>query len=106
MAISDETVGSQNIYTAVSRIPPGLRSTPHVHTNCESSLYVASGQGRMITGPRLDRAMQFEPCDFLYVPPGAPHTVANARYLHLNLIFSPNTKPATNTHINPSRPPS
>jgi class 3 adenylate cyclase/uncharacterized RmlC-like cupin family protein len=105
MAISDETVGSENIYTAVSRIPPGLRSTPHVHTNCESSLYVASGQGRMLTGPRLDRAMQVEPGDFLYVPPGAPHTVVNDGDVDLVLIVSRNTKHEAVEEFSPDRQP-
>ena len=103
MAISDETVGSQHIYTAVSRIPPGLRSTPHVHTNCESSLYVASGQGRMMTGPKLDRGMQVEPGDFLYVPPGAPHTVVNDGDVDLVLIVSRNTKHEAVEAFDPDR---
>src|SRR5260370_37416937 len=50
MAISDETGGSQHIYTAVSRIPPGLSRTPHVLTSCESSLYAAARQRPLHTG--------------------------------------------------------
>jgi uncharacterized RmlC-like cupin family protein len=90
-AIAGETVGSTAIFTVLSRIPPGLRSSPHVHTNCESSIYVASGQGRMLTGAHLDRAMVIQPGDFLFVPPGAPHIVINDGGVDLVLVVSRNT---------------
>jgi len=45
-AISADTVGSEDIFMGISRLPPGMRSTSHYHTNCESSLYVSSGRGR------------------------------------------------------------
>jgi uncharacterized RmlC-like cupin family protein len=76
-AISADTVGSQGIFMGISRLPPGMRSTSHFHTNCESSLYVSSGRGRFLTGARLDRAALIEPGDFIFVPPNAPHAVAN-----------------------------
>lgn len=76
-AISADTVGSEGIFMGLSRLPPGMRSTSHYHTNCESSLYVSSGQGRFLSGPRLDRTSPIEPGDFIFVPPNAPHAVAN-----------------------------
>jgi uncharacterized RmlC-like cupin family protein len=76
-AISADSVGSQGIFMGISRLPPGMRSGSHVHTNCESSLYVSSGRGRFLTGPRLERAMLIEPGDFIFVPPNAPHVVTN-----------------------------
>ena len=76
-AISADTVGSEGIFMGVSRLLPGMRSSAHVHTNCESSLYVSSGRGRFLTGPRLDRDLLIEPGDFIYVPPNAPHVVTN-----------------------------
>jgi len=63
-AISADTVGSEGIFMGVSRLPPGMRSSAHLHTNCESSLYVSSGRGRFLTGPRLERATVIEPGDF------------------------------------------
>lgn len=91
IAIAAETVGSTAIFTLLSRIPPGLRSSPHVHTDCEASIYVASGQGRMLTGIHLDRALVIRPGDFLFVPPGAPHTVVNDGDADLVLVVSRNT---------------
>ena len=76
-AISADTVGSEGIFMGVSRLPPGMRSSAHLHTNCESSLYVSSGRGRFLTGPRLERATVIEPGDFIFVPPNAPHAVTN-----------------------------
>lgn len=76
-AISAETVGSEGIYMGISRTPPGLRSSAHVHTNCETALYVASGHGRFLIGSRVDRALEVEPGDCLYVPSDAPHVVVN-----------------------------
>ncbi len=90
-AIADDTVGSTAIFTVVSRVPPGLRSSPHVHLNCESSIYVASGHGRVITGANLDHSLIIEPGDFLFVPPDAPHIVVNDSDTDLVLVVSRNT---------------
>ena len=76
-AISADTVGSEGIFMGVSRLPPGLRSSGHLHTNCESSLYVSSGRGRFLSGLRLERTTSIEPGDFIFVPPNAPHAVTN-----------------------------
>jgi uncharacterized RmlC-like cupin family protein len=90
-AIAAETVGSTSIFTVLSRLAPGLRSSPHVHTNCESSIYVASGEGRVLTGANLDRVLVIQPGDFLFVPPGAPHVVVNDGDVDLVLVVSRNT---------------
>ena len=86
--ISADTVGSQGIFMGVSRLPPRTRSTSHIHTNCESSLYVSSGRGRFLTGPRLDRTMPIEPGDFIFVPPNAPHAFANDGDVELVFIVA------------------
>jgi uncharacterized RmlC-like cupin family protein len=90
-AIAGETVGSTAIFTVLSRLAPGRRSSPHVHTNCESSIYVAAGQGRVLTGANLDRALAIRPGDFLFVPPGAPHIVVNDGDEDIVLVVSRNT---------------
>ena len=90
-AIAEDTVGSTAIFTVLSRLGPGLRSSAHVHLNCESSIYVASGHGRVLTGARVDRVLVIEPGDFLFVPPGAPHVVINDGDVELILVVSRNT---------------
>jgi len=87
-AISADTVGSEGIYMGFSRLPPGMHSTSHYHTNCESSLYVSSGHGRFLSGPRLDRSTPIEPGDFIFVPPNAPHTIVNDGNVELVFIVA------------------
>src|SRR3712207_9493175 len=41
--ISQATTGATNIYMGVFRVPPGARSRPHYHANCESAVYMLSG---------------------------------------------------------------
>ena len=40
--LSQATTGATNIYMAKFRVPPGARSRPHYHANCESGLYMLS----------------------------------------------------------------
>ena len=54
-AISADLAGSEGIFMGSARVPPGLRSSAHVHTNCESALYVVSGHGRFLIGLHLVR---------------------------------------------------
>ncbi len=75
--VSKGLVGSEGIHLAVATIPPVCRSQPHVHTNCESAIYISRGYGRFLVGPRLDTALEFGPGDFIYVPPDAPHQPVN-----------------------------
>jgi class 3 adenylate cyclase/uncharacterized RmlC-like cupin family protein len=102
-AISAETVGSNHIFMGVSRVPPGLRSSAHIHTNCESALYVASGRGRFLVGPRVDRALQVEAGDYIYVPPNAPHIVTNDGDVDMVLIVARNTQVEQVQEYDPDR---
>ena len=90
-AIAGETCGSTAIFTVLSRLAPGLRSSPHIHTNCESSIYVVSGRGSVLTGVHLDQELIIQPGDFLFVPPGAPHVVVNGGDVEIVLVVSRNT---------------
>jgi uncharacterized RmlC-like cupin family protein len=90
-AIAADTCGSTAIFTVLSRLAPGLRSSPHIHTNCESSIYVASGHGSVQTGVHLDKVLAIHAGDFLFVPPGAPHVVINQGDDDLVLVVSRNT---------------
>lgn len=91
-AVSATTVGSDGIYMGLSRVPVGLRSSPHVHTNCESALYVATGTGRFLTGAHLETSLDVGAGDFIYVPPDAPHVVINDGENELVLIIARNTQ--------------
>lgn len=71
-AISADLAGSEGIFMGSARVPPGLRNSPHVHTNCESALYVVSGRGRFLAGRHLELTLDVGAGDFIYVAPNAP----------------------------------
>lgn len=75
--ISKETTNSQNIHLAIATIPPGKSSSSHYHVNCESAIYILSGNGIFIAGEKLDKHNQINEGDFIYVPPNAPHKPVN-----------------------------
>jgi uncharacterized RmlC-like cupin family protein len=89
-AVSAATCGASGIFTVLSRIAPGGRGSAHVHTNCESSIYVVSGEGRMLAGDRLESSLPLRPGTFLFVPPGAPHAPVNDGGEDLVLVVSRN----------------
>ena len=67
--ISQATAGASNIYMGVFRVPPGARSRPHYHANCESAVYILSGRLEVRWGDRLEQVVSLEPRDLVYVPP-------------------------------------
>ena len=75
--ISRDTTGAQHLYMAVFRVPPGARSRPHYHANCESACYMVSGSMEIRWGERLEQSLVVEPGDLLYVPPRETHIVVN-----------------------------
>jgi uncharacterized RmlC-like cupin family protein len=75
--ISQASAGATNLYMAVFRVPPGARSRPHFHADCESSVYVLSGRLRARWGDNLEESVELEPRDMVYVPPRETHVVEN-----------------------------
>ena len=75
--VSKETCNSQNIHLAIATIPPGKSSSAHFHINCESAIFVLSGEGIFIAGEKLDKHNTIKTGDFIYVPPNAPHKPVN-----------------------------
>ena len=75
--VSGELTGSRNVSMTRQRIPPGMRCTPHAHTNCETAMFVLAGPVRMRHGARLQHEHRAESGDFLHVPANAPHQLIN-----------------------------
>ncbi len=75
--ISAETTGAKNLYMAVFRVPPGARSRPHYHENCESGCVMLSGAMKISWGENLEHEVVLEAGDLLYVPPHETHVVEN-----------------------------
>ncbi len=75
--VSETLTGATGIHMATATIPAGHSSSPHVHLNCESAIYILQGHGKFMVGEKLDQALEFGPGDYLFVPPGAPHQPVN-----------------------------
>lgn len=74
-AISRGTVGSEGIFMARYTVPPGAHSDLHLHTNCETALYVLAGRGYAYTGEQMDEYLEAGPGDFVYIPADLAHVV-------------------------------
>lgn len=75
--ISQVTAGAHNIYMGRFRVPPGARSMPHYHDECESAVYMLSGALFVKWGDRLEQVLKLEPGDMVYVPPRETHVLEN-----------------------------
>ena len=75
--ISSETTGAEALFMGVFRVPPGARSRPHYHENCESGCLMLSGSMKISWGDNLEQEVVLEPGDLLYVPPHETHVLEN-----------------------------
>jgi uncharacterized RmlC-like cupin family protein len=75
--ISHATAGATNIYMGVFRVPAGARSRPHYHANCESAVYMLSGNLLVRWGEHLEESVELERGDLVYVPPRETHILEN-----------------------------
>ena len=76
-AISQGIVGAERIWVGYVELPPGLASAPHHHGECESAIYIISGQARFRTGDRYQLQEVASPGDFVWVPPQVAHIEEN-----------------------------
>jgi len=72
-----ENVGSTALSMNVATIPPGGVARAHIHVGFEVMLYILAGRVRHEYGPRLERVLENEAGDFIYIEPGVPHEVFN-----------------------------
>jgi uncharacterized RmlC-like cupin family protein len=75
--VSGPSSGAHALRLHLVMIPPGTRSTPHVHAGSETAVYVISGEADVWHGPGLGKRSAVRAGDFIYVPPGAPHLAVN-----------------------------
>jgi uncharacterized RmlC-like cupin family protein len=89
--VSEGLTGATGIHLAIATIPPGCASSPHLHINCESAIYVVKGHGRFIIGDNLDEELPIGPGDFIYVPQDGVHQPVNDSAEIMELIVARNT---------------
>ena len=75
--VSEALSGSSGIHLSVATVPPGRCSTAHYHVNCESAIYVMSGEGLFLHGCDLEIEAPISPGDFIYVPTDSNHQPVN-----------------------------
>lgn len=75
--VSRQTAGAENIYMGVFSVPPGARSRPHYHANCESAVFMLAGSLEVRWGDELQDAVQITTGDMVYVPPRETHILHN-----------------------------
>ena len=79
IAISRPTVGSERLYSSIVSTAPSDRTRIHHHGDCETSIYILSGEAHYTWGPSgVESSMDARAGDFVYIPAGEIHVEANA----------------------------
>jgi uncharacterized RmlC-like cupin family protein len=76
-AISHTLVGSEALWAGIMLAEPDTASSVHHHGPLETVVYVLSGKSKVRWGIRLEREVDLEPGDFLFIPPYVPHQEIN-----------------------------
>ena len=61
----------------VAIVPPGAVAYAHVHIDFEVMLFILKGKVRHEFGDSLEKSMDNEAGDFIFIEPGIPHEVIN-----------------------------
>jgi uncharacterized RmlC-like cupin family protein len=72
-----KNVGSTKLSMNVATIPPGGVAAAHIHVGFELMLYILQGRVRHEYGPGLEKVVENQAGDFIYIEPGVPHEVFN-----------------------------
>ena len=72
-AVAPETTGTRQLWVGLVTTPPGTVSAWHHHGDCDTAIYVVSGQARFRWGPGGREGAEVGAGDFLAVAPNAIH---------------------------------
>jgi len=75
--LRSKTVGAEHLWVGHVSVDKGVRSGPHHHGALESVIYVISGRARFRYGDRLERVVEAQTGDFVFVPPYLVHQEIN-----------------------------
>ncbi|MFN2400073.1 MAG: cupin domain-containing protein [Gemmatimonadaceae bacterium] len=75
--MSSKSVGSRQLSMNVATIPPGGVAYAHIHVGFEVMLYILQGRVRHEYGDGLEKVVENEAGDFIFIEPGVPHEVFN-----------------------------
>ena len=77
VGMSSKNVGSTKLSMNVATVPPGGVASAHIHVGFELMLYILQGRVRHEYGPGLEKVVENQAGDFIYIEPGVPHEVFN-----------------------------
>lgn len=75
--MSARNVGANRLSMNVATIPPGGVAFAHIHVGFELMLYILQGRVRHEYGPGLQKSIENEAGDFIFIEPDVPHEVFN-----------------------------
>ena len=75
--LSAKNVRARQLSMNVATIPPGGVAAAHIHVDFEVMLYILQGRVRHEYGDNLERAVENQAGDFIFIEPGVPHEVFN-----------------------------
>jgi uncharacterized RmlC-like cupin family protein len=77
-AISGRRSGSRNIWMGKNHVGPGMVTSDHHHGKAETGIYVVSGNPVFVfLEDDVERRIETQPGDYVYVPPWVPHREEN-----------------------------
>jgi len=78
VAVSVKTVGSRGLYSSIVTTVPGEKTRIHHHGECETSIYILSGEAHFSFGPTgVEERFDADAGDFVYIPAGEIHVESN-----------------------------
>jgi uncharacterized RmlC-like cupin family protein len=75
--MSAKNVGARKLSMNVATVPPGAVAYAHIHVDFEVMLFILQGRVRHEYGDKLEKSMDNEAGDFIFIEPGVPHEVIN-----------------------------
>jgi uncharacterized RmlC-like cupin family protein len=75
--MSAKNVGASKLSMNVATVPPGAVAYAHIHVDFEVMLFILQGHVRHEYGDNLEKTMDNQAGDFIFIEPGVPHEVIN-----------------------------
>lgn len=75
--LSGKNVDARELSMNLATIPPGGVAAAHIHQGFEVMLYFVRGRVLHEFGTNLEKAVENQAGDFMYIEPGVPHEVTN-----------------------------
>ena len=75
--LSSKNVNASHLSMNVATVAPGAIAYAHIHDGFELMLYLLEGRVRHIYGEQLEKSVDNEAGDFIFIEPGVPHEVYN-----------------------------